>query len=96
MKFLTQGQKKDSGNRRQGGGGWGTPLKKRSATRIKIERTVINSVDLGKNVLFEQTSLSVPLRRGRIRKLSAERGRRNRQKIHPAQNQRPDWFEKRF
>jgi hypothetical protein len=27
--------KKDSGNRRQGGGGWGTPLKKRSATRIK-------------------------------------------------------------
>src|SRR5436189_6138185 len=28
-------QKSDSGNRRQGGGGWGTPLKKRSATRIK-------------------------------------------------------------
>src|SRR5689334_10042772 len=30
-------QKKDSGNRRQGGGGWGTPLKKRSAARIKSE-----------------------------------------------------------
>jgi hypothetical protein len=29
------GKKNDSGNRRQGGGGWGTPLKKRSATRIK-------------------------------------------------------------
>src|SRR2546423_11189270 len=33
-------KKEDSGNRRQGGGGWGTPLKKRSATRIKLERTV--------------------------------------------------------
>ncbi len=30
--------KNDSGNRRQGGGGWGTPLKKRSATRIKIQK----------------------------------------------------------
>jgi hypothetical protein len=28
-------KKNDSGNRRQGGGGWGTPLKKRSAARIK-------------------------------------------------------------
>ena len=31
-------QRNDSGNRRQGGGGWGTPLKKRSATRIKINK----------------------------------------------------------
>ena len=27
--------KEDPGNRRQGGGGWGTPLKKRTVTRIK-------------------------------------------------------------
>src|SRR6266404_6279623 len=33
-----EGGGNDSGNRRQGGGGWGTPLKKRSATRIKISK----------------------------------------------------------
>src|SRR5437667_5622317 len=32
-------KKNDSGNRRQGGGGWGTPLKKRAATRIKISKS---------------------------------------------------------
>ena len=32
---LCREEKKDSGNRRQGGGGWGTPLKKRSAARIE-------------------------------------------------------------
>src|SRR6266571_5062338 len=34
--------KNDSGNRRQGGGGWGTPLKKRSVTRIKFSKDQLN------------------------------------------------------
>jgi hypothetical protein len=38
LDFCRIQKKNDSGNRRQGGGGWGTPLKKRSATRIKISK----------------------------------------------------------
>jgi hypothetical protein len=45
--------KNGSGNRRQGGGGWGTPLKKRPVTRIKI---LSGKAEVGSFLLYQKNS----------------------------------------